>query len=38
MNGKAVLKLGIFEKIPVLEWKAFAVQRQNWERPLDDYI
>ena len=38
MKGKVVLKLGIFEKIPIPEWEAFAVRRQNWEKPLEGCI
>jgi hypothetical protein len=35
MKGKVILKLGIFEALPEPEWEAFAVRRQNWERPLE---
>lgn len=32
MNGKVVVKLGIFEKVPEPEWEQFAVRRQPWEK------
>lgn len=38
MNGKVVIKLGIFEKVPQPEWEAFAVRRQDWEKPFDGCI
>jgi hypothetical protein len=38
MEGKVVLKLGIFEMIPQPEWEAFAVRRQIWEMPFDGCI
>ncbi len=34
-DGKTVLKLGIFEKIPEPEWESFVVHRQEWEKPLE---
>lgn len=38
MNGRVVLKLGIFEKVPVPEWEAFAIRLQSWETPLEGCI
>jgi hypothetical protein len=35
MNGKIVVKMGMFEKIPEPEWEAFANRRQAWEKPLE---
>ena len=35
MNGKVVIKLGIFEEVPEPEWEAFAVRRQGWEKALE---
>ena len=35
MHGNVVIKLGIFEKVPRPEWEAFAVRRQEWEKPFD---
>ncbi|KAN0115185.1 Mss4-like protein [Hyaloscypha variabilis] len=34
-EGKTILKLGIFEKIPEPEWESFVVNRQPWEKPLE---
>jgi hypothetical protein len=34
-QGKSVLKLGIFDKIPEPEWESFVVNRQKWEKPLE---
>ena len=34
-EGKSILKLGIFDKIPEPEWEAFVVNRQKWEKPLE---
>jgi hypothetical protein len=34
-EGKSILKLGIFEKIPEPEWEPFVVKRQKWEKPLE---
>jgi hypothetical protein len=33
-EGKSVLKLEIFEKIPEPEWESFVASRQDWEKPL----
>jgi len=38
MKGMVVLKLGVFEKVPVPEWEAFAVRRQSWEKPLQGAV
>ncbi len=38
MEGKVVLKLGIFDVVPVPEWEAFAVRRQIWEQPIEGAI
>jgi hypothetical protein len=38
MKGKVVLKLGMFEKVPVPEWEAFAERRQSWEKPFEGCI
>lgn len=37
-EGKSVLKLGIFEKIPEPGWEAFAASRREWEKPLDGAV
>ncbi len=34
-QGKSVLKLGIFDKIPEPEWESFVLNRQKWEKPLE---
>ena len=38
MEGKVVLKLGMFEFVPEPEWEQFAVRRQKWEKPLEGAI
>ncbi len=38
MKGKVILKLGIFGMIPEPEWEAFAVRRQNWEKPVEGCV
>ncbi len=38
MKGKVILKLGIFGMIPEPEWEAFAVRRQNWEKPVEGWV
>jgi hypothetical protein len=38
MEGKVILKLGMFERIPEPEWEAFAVRRQTWEKSFDGCI
>ena len=37
-EGKSVLKLGIFPKIPTPEWESFSGERQAWEKPLDGTV
>jgi hypothetical protein len=34
-EGKTVLKLGIFERIPTPEWEAFVGKRQEWVRHVE---
>ena len=38
MHGNVVIKLGIFDKVPRPEWEAFALRRQEWEKPLDGMV
>lgn len=37
-EGKTILKLGIYPKLPVPEWESFAVRRQEWEKPYEGCI
>ena len=37
-EGKTVLKLGIFAKVPVPEWESFAEKRQEWEKPFEGMV
>ncbi len=37
-EGKTVLKLGIFPKVPKPEWESFAERRQEWERPFEGTV
>ena len=37
-EGKTVLKLGIFPKIPTPEWESFSGDRQAWEKSLDGTV
>ncbi len=37
-EGKTVLKLGIFPKIPTPEWESFSGLRQEWGRPLEGTV
>jgi hypothetical protein len=38
MNGKIVVKLGVFPDVPQPEWEQFAIRRQPWEVPLDGCV
>lgn len=38
MGGKIVVKLGIFPRVPMPEWEAFAIRRQDWEKPVDGCV
>ena len=38
MNGKIVVKLGVFPRVPQPEWEQFAERRQEWEEPLEGCI
>ena len=35
MNGKVILKLGVFAAVPQPEWEQFAERRQDWEVPIE---
>ena len=37
-EGKSVVKLGLFDKIPPPEWESFASKRQEFEKPLEGAI
>lgn len=36
--GSVVVKLGVFVKVPQPEWEAFAVRRQEWEKPFEGCV
>ena len=37
-QGKTVLKLGIFPRVPIPEWESFAIRRQEWEKPVEGCV
>ena len=37
-EGKTVVKLGIFPRVPHAEWESFASQRQSWETPVEGCV
>lgn len=37
-EGKTVLKLGIFPKIPTPEWESFTEGKQEWEKTLEGSV
>ncbi len=36
--GKTVVKLGIFDKVPLPEWESFASKRQGFEEPIEGAV
>ena len=38
MQGRVVVKLGVFERVPQPEWEQFAVRRQDWEKPFEGCV
>ena len=34
----SILKLGIYDKLPVPEWESFACRRQEWEVPIEGAV
>jgi hypothetical protein len=37
-QGKTVLKLGIYPRVPIPEWESFAIRRQEWEKPVEGCV
>jgi len=37
-EGKTILKLGIYPRVPVPEWESFATNRQEWHKPYEGTV